>query len=105
MDAEERGQPRHFIIFDEYAVWDRNTNEEETMETLGDFGWALECLRSGLKVQRSGWNGPGQFLQLQVPDEHSKMTLPYIYITTVSGDRVPWLASQTDLLANDWQTV
>lgn len=30
------------------------------------------------------------------------MTLPYIFITTVQGDRVPWLASQTDLLAEDW---
>lgn len=30
------------------------------------------------------------------------MTLPYIYMRTVQGDLVPWLASQTDLLANDW---
>lgn len=70
-----------------------------------DFGWALGRLKDGFKVQRSGWNGPGQYLQLQEPDAHSKMTLPYIYITTVQGDRVPWLASQMDLLADDWQTV
>lgn len=68
-----------------------------------EFGDALSCLRGGLRVARSGWNGRGQFLELQVPDEHSKMTLPYIYITTVQGDRVPWLASQTDLLAHDWE--
>jgi hypothetical protein len=54
---------------------------------------------------RRGWNGPGQFIELQVPDEHSKMTLPYLFITTVQGDRVPWLASQTDLLATDWYIV
>lgn len=54
---------------------------------------------------RRGWNGPGQFIELQVPDQHSKMTLPYIFITTVQGDRVPWLASQTDLLASDWYIV
>lgn len=54
---------------------------------------------------RRGWNGPGQFIELQVPDEHSKMTRPYLFITTVQGDRVPWLASQTDLLANDWYIV
>jgi hypothetical protein len=54
---------------------------------------------------RRGWNGPGQFIELQVPDEHSKMSLPYIFITTVQGDRVPWLASQTDLLANDWYII
>jgi hypothetical protein len=54
---------------------------------------------------RHGWNGPGQFIELQAPDEHSKMTLPYIFINTVQGDRVPWLASQTDLLAGDWYVV
>ena len=54
---------------------------------------------------RRGWNGPGQFIELQVPDEFSKMTKPYFYITTVQGDLVPWLASQTDLLAEDWYIV
>lgn len=67
-----------------------------------DFGWALDQLRAGRKVSRDNWNGPGQHLELQVPDEHSKMTLPYIYIKTVQGDLVPWLASQTDILATDW---
>lgn len=67
-----------------------------------DFGAALLNLKQGRKVTRKNWNGRGQFLELQVPDQHSKMTLPYIFITTVQGDRVPWLASQTDLLASDW---
>lgn len=67
-----------------------------------NFGWALEQLRAGEVVARAGWNGPGQFLELQVPDKNSKMTLPYIYIYTVQGDIVPWLASQTDMLATDW---
>ena len=70
-----------------------------------NFGQALDALRNNQAVQRSGWNGKGQYLKLQVPDAHSKMTLPYIYITTVQGDRVPWLASQTDILASDWQAV
>ena len=68
-----------------------------------DFGWALKQLRGNLTVQRTGWNGKNQHLKLQVPDEHSKMTLPYIYIVTVQGDLVPWLASQTDLLSTDWE--
>lgn len=71
------------------------------METF-DFGGALTELSQGKCVARDGWNGKGQYLQLQVPDEHSKMTLPYIFITTVDGNRVPWLASQTDLLSKDW---
>lgn len=70
-----------------------------------DFSVALRELKDGFSVSRHGWNGPGQFLTLQVPDEHSKMSLPYIYITTVTGDLVPWLASQTDLLKGDWYTV
>jgi hypothetical protein len=65
-------------------------------------GDALEYLQEGYQVSRRGWNGPGQFIELQVPDVNSKMTLPYLYITTVKGDRVPWLASQTDILAGDW---
>jgi len=67
-----------------------------------DFGVALVALRAGRSVCRVGWNGKGMWLRLQVPDEHSKMTLPYIYMSTASGDLVPWLASQTDILSNDW---
>lgn len=65
-------------------------------------GWAITQMWMQQSVMRRGWNGPGQYLTLQVPDAGSKMTLPYIYITTVQGDRVPWLASQTDILATDW---
>lgn len=79
-----------------------------------DFGAALELLKLGNRVARKGWNGKGLYLELQVPDAHSKMTLPYIYISypsTPASDsapadhlhaRVPWLASQTDMLADDW---
>lgn len=68
-----------------------------------NFGWALDALKSGNRVTRYGWNGPHQWIELQLPDAQSKMTLPYIYISTVSGDLVPWLGSQTDLLAGDWR--
>ena len=68
-----------------------------------DIGQAVNRLRSGDKIARAGWNGKGQYVELQVPDEDSKMTLPYVFIHTVQGDLVPWLCSQTDLLANDWE--
>lgn len=74
------------------------------METM-DFGEAIRRLKDGKSVTRTGWNGPGQTLTLQKRDEHSKMTLPYIYIKTVQGDLVPWLASQTDMLAEDWYEI
>ncbi len=77
------------------------------MEQNDSFGLVLADFSDNFRHRwsRRGWNGPGQFIELQAPDEHSKMTLPYIYITTVKGDRVPWLASQTDLLAQDWYIV
>lgn len=67
-----------------------------------DFGQALLLLKQGHRVARDGWNGKGMSLELQRPDMNSRMTLPYIYMTTVQGQRVPWLASQTDMLAEDW---
>jgi len=73
-------------------------------ETFG-FGRALELLRAGCAVERAGWNGRGMWVGLQVPDGHSKMTHPYIYMSTADGSLVPWVASQTDLLAEDWHLV
>ncbi len=70
-----------------------------------DFGIALNELKAGRKVSRAGWNGKGMWLGLQVPDGGSKMTLPYIYMKTAQDDLVPWLASQTDLMATDWEVV
>ena len=70
-----------------------------------DFGWALKQLKRGYRVKRLGWNGKGMYLELQVPDVDSKMTLPYIYMKTADQNLVPWLASQTDMLATDWGDV
>ena len=68
------------------------------------FGEALHELKCGRRVARSGWNGKGMWLELQEPGEYSKITLPYIFMSTAQGDLVPWLASQTDLLAEDWRS-
>ena len=73
--------------------------------TTFEFGKALEALKAGQKVARQGWNGKGMWLNLQVPDAHSKMSLPYIYMFTACQNQVPWLASQTDVLADDWAIV
>jgi len=79
-----------------------------------DFGQALHALKQGGKVARKGWNGKGIFIELQIPDENSKMTSPYIFIDTTGlqtdneaapKSLVPWLASQTDMLADDWTNV
>lgn len=75
------------------------------MNPLVDFGTAVGLLKAGKRVSRTGWNGKGMWLELQVPDAYSKMSLPYIYMRTAQGDLVPWLASQTDVLAEDWTEV
>lgn len=88
----------------------RNRKEIER-KGLMTFGEALELLKKGRKVARRGWNGKGLWLELQRPDENSKMTLPYVYLNYPSGDRyhnggrVPWIASQTDMLEEDWVEV
>lgn len=68
-----------------------------------NFGQAIEAMKTGAKVTREGWNGKGMWIALQVPDQHSKMQQPYIYMCPVGGKLVPWLASQADMLADDWQ--
>lgn len=83
------------------------------------FSKVLRLMREsdGLKFTREGWNGKGMWIELQVPDEHSKMTRPYLFHvsprgttnhygdTTKDFERVPWLPSNTDLLAEDWKIV
>jgi len=73
-----------------------------------NFGDALDAVKKGASIQRAGWNGSGLLVKAQFPDENSKMTLPYLYIEypkdakTTPGAKCPWLASQTDIMAEDW---
>jgi hypothetical protein len=70
---------------------------------MNTIGWAIKEMWDGVAVRRAGWNGKGMWLKIQIPDAHSKMSLPYVYMRTATGDLVPWLCSQTDLLAVDWE--
>ena len=77
-----------------------------------DFGEVIRGLKENpdRKYTREGWNGKGQWISLWVPESgfntilgsESDMTQPYIYIHTNYGANVPWFASQTDMLAEDW---
>lgn len=78
------------------------------------FGEAIEKLKEGKKVTREGWSGKGHYLQLQCPDNNSKMNMPYIYIVLNPSNSnhykldtamVPWNASQTDMLCEDWEII
>lgn len=80
-----------------------------------DFQLALAHVKSGLKVAREGWNGKGMFIYLVPAGSYPAQTeiakkefgdmVPYgayIAMKTAQGNVVPWLASQTDLLTDDW---
>lgn len=85
-----------------------------------DFGWALGMLKQGKAMARKGWNGKGMFIYLVPPNAYPAQTgvakkhfgenasvsyRSYIAIKTVQGWVVPWIASQTDLIAEDWEEV
>ena len=75
------------------------------------FAEALEALESGALVRNAGWNHEGSYVAQQNPDENSKMTVPYLYFnkpcenTPGGWMRVPWVASQFDILRGDWEVL
>lgn len=85
-----------------------------------DFGIALKHLKEGGKVARSGWNGKNMFIFL-VPGSTFQVNRPpllgiypegteinyhaHVDMRTADGQIVPWLCSQTDMLADDWEVV
>lgn len=74
-----------------------------------NFGEVLEGLKKTpeKRYARYGWNGKQMWISLQpgVESEDGTLFLPFIYMRTVRGEMVPWLASQTDMLMDDWTEV
>lgn len=74
-----------------------------------NFGQAIEALKQGQQVTRSGWNGKGMWLELSEYAEgvmyKSRPLQEHILMATAQGTFVPWLASQSDILAEDWELV
>lgn len=76
------------------------------------FGDAVEAAFAGHKITRSGWNGKGMFLFIiqgncwefscDVAGVDGLETLPFLCMKTADNRLVPWLASQSDVLAHDW---
>lgn len=93
---------------DEYISWSPSKQFEAGNSLVTgrpSFGEALGGLFRGERWTRTGWNGADQWIEMQVPAEDSKMQAPYIFISPVDGRLTPWLASQGDMLASDWQRV
>lgn len=82
-----------------------------------DFGKAIQLLKAGQRVQRQGWNGKNQYIELAtsisyknanneiVNAEHDAIENKAIAFVGTSGTQLGWLASQADMLAEDWKIV
>ena len=82
-----------------------------------NFGQALEALKQGKKASRKGWNGKGQYIELAtkisyinaagetINAEHDAIGNKAIAFVGTSGVQLGWLASQSDMLAEDWEVV
>ena len=124
---EKDGNPGYGVIYaDGYTSWSPKEVFEESYRAIErddqalNFGDALHMLKLGKKVARAGWNGKGMFLFL-VPGSTFKVSrppllgiylegteisyCPHIDMKTADGKVVPWLCSQTDALAEDWQVI
>lgn len=115
LDGGRANDSRH----DGYISWSpKDVFERAYRPTEGlTFGLAVEALKSGKRVARAGWNGKGMWLELVNAKDYSVhgipavtesgangyfKRLPWIGMKTAGDEFVPWLASQTDMLADDW---
>lgn len=101
-----------------YEAWSPKDVFEKAYRRIDGltFGLAIEALKQGKSVARKGWNGKGMFLILIYPYLNEQFEvkekedivgtlLPYIAMKTADNGLVPWLASQTDMLSEDWVIV
>lgn len=103
-----------------YVSWSPKPQFDNAYRAYGDmtFGQALEALKLGLRVNRKGWNGKNMFLflvngstfqvnrppLLGIYEEGTTINYQsHIDMKTADGSIVPWLASQTDLISEDWE--
>lgn len=101
---------------DDYVSWSPKDVFEEAYRSCDcmTFGLALEALKKGFKVARMGWNGKNQYIELAsnisyvnadaeiVNCDHEAIGNKAIAFVGTSGVQMGWLASQADMLAEDW---
>lgn len=131
-DGKEGGEAGYAVKYsDGYTSWSPKAIFEAAYQPMDalSFGHALVALKAGQKVARRGWNGKGMFLYLVPANSYPAQTdaakeywkgkgtgetlegnplVPYgayIAMKTAQENVVPWLASQTDVLADDWQVI
>lgn len=114
VEYQDGGKPNH-PLHAGYISWSPKEQFEKAYRPTNGltFGLAIEALKAGKRVTRAGWNGKGLWLEYFNPQ--ATVDLPYIRMSYPvtgletgpypNGARVPWLASQTDMLAEDWKVV
>ena len=104
---------------DGYESWSPKGVFEEAYRPTDcmSFGLAIEAMKKGKKVARRGWNGKNQHIELAtrisymtaegvfVNVEHEAIGNKAIAFCGTSGVQMGWLASQADMLADDWEVV
>lgn len=85
------------------------------MDTKMSFSEALDCLNNGYKITRAGWNGKRQYVvkasmvscringELITDIKHENIGSDFLMFVGTSGYQCGWLASQSDMLAEDWE--
>lgn len=109
----------HVRYADGYESWSPSQAFEDAYQSFDKmtFGNAIELLKKGYAVAREGWNGKGQYIKLAsrisfmdptgtiYHADHDTMGNQAIVFFGTSGIQVGWLASQADILSNDWTVV
>lgn len=104
---------------DGYVSWSPKEAFEEAYRPTDamNFGLAIEAAKRGAKIARRGWNGKGQYVELAsaisyvtpgeetVNAEHEAIGNRAFAFVGSSGVQMGWLASQADMLADDWHIV
>ena len=107
------------VYEDGYESWSpQDVFEKEYRQTDGmNFGLAIEAAKRGKKIARAGWNGKNQYVELAycisyknheaeiVNVNHCNIGNKAFAFVGTSGVQMGWLASQADMLADDWQIV
>jgi len=118
LDGGKANTPDHagYVSWSPEDVFNRAYKPTDGMS----FGLAVEAMKQGFKVSREGWNGKGMFLYYVTADYYpvkmpaaksffgENSLVPYrdyIAMKTANNDVVPWVASQSDILCNDWSIV
>ena len=127
LPADENGADEGYLVeyidggkpntteFTGYISWSPKEQFDNAYKASGSlsFGDAIEYIKLGYKVARSGWNGKGMWLILTKMFTHTRIEqggenhnyVEFITMKTADDMFVPWFASQTDVLANDWMVL